>query len=196
MDTTAIVPIKGFSTAKARLATGLDPLDRALIATATAGHVVETCVRAGCRTVVVTGDQAVAALAVDLGAEPHPDPGGGLDTAVAAGIEVSDGSWVVLHGDLPLLDVTAIEQAARRIEDGFWVVAPSRDGGTNLLGGRGRLDTAYGPASFHRHVGRAARHGPVSVLVNEALAVEIDTPGDLAAAAQRPGGRWLLPFLS
>lgn len=197
MQITAIVPVKGFSTAKARLAPGFEPLDRALIATATAGHVIETCVAAGLRTFVVTDDDAVAALATDLGAAPVTDPGGGLDAAATAGIRVASGPWAVLHGDLPLLDGRVLDTAAGLLGAGRWVAAPSRDGGTNLLGGHAPFAPAYGRASFHRHLGLIARHGHnAAVLIDEALAVEIDTPADLAAAADRPGGRWLRPFLS
>jgi 2-phospho-L-lactate guanylyltransferase len=197
MQITAILPVKGFSTAKARLSPGIDPLDRALIATATAGHVIETCVGAGFRTLVVTDDDAVAALAIDLGSSPVPDPGEGLDVAAAAGIRSAPGPWMVLHGDLPLLDVAILETAADPVRAGRWVAAPSRDGGTNLLGGTGPFEPTYGPGSFHRHLGRIARLGhDAVVLVHEAVAVEIDTPTDLTAAAHRPGGRWLQPFLS
>jgi 2-phospho-L-lactate guanylyltransferase len=197
MEITAIVPVKGFSAAKERLGPGIEPLDRALIATATAGHVVEACVGAGFRTVVVTDDDAAAALALDLGAHPLEDPGTGLDAAAAAGMRAASGPWAVLHGDLPLLNVPKLLAVAHLLAEGRWLAAPARDGGTNLLGGHGHFETAYGPGSFHRHLGRIARLGlPVDVLVDEALAVEIDTPADLAAAAGRPDGRWLQPFLS
>lgn len=197
MDLTAIIPVKGFATAKERLSPGLEPLDRALLATITAGHVIETCVAAGCRTLVVTDDVAVADLAADLGADHVADPGSGLDDAVRAGVAAASGAWIVLHADLPLLDVAAIRRAAALLDEGSWVIAPSRDGGTNLVGGTGRFDPAYGPASFHRHLGWIGRAGiRHRVIVDAALAVEIDTPADLAVAAAHPGGAWLRPFLS
>lgn len=197
MDITTIVPVKGFSIAKERLAPGFEALDRAAIATATAGHVIAACVGAGTRTIVVTDDAVVADLAGDLGAAVVPDPGAGLDAATAAGMRETDGPWAVLHADLPLLDDRILRTLAPRVAPGRWLLAPSRDGGTNLLAGTGRFPTAYGPASFHRHLGRiAAAGGHVTVVVDEALAIEIDTPRDLAVAASRPGGRWLAPFLS
>lgn len=197
MDITALIPVKGFSVAKERLAPEVPAYDRAIIATVTAGHVIESCVAAGLTTLVVTDDEAVAHLARDLGADAVPDPGSGLDAAVTAGVAVVDGPWLVLHADLPLLDPGTLSDAAQTVSAGHWVIAPSRDGGTNLLGGRGGFDFAYGHGSFHRHLARLGRHGlPHRILVGAAVAVEIDTPIDLAAAASHPGGRWLLPFLS
>jgi 2-phospho-L-lactate guanylyltransferase len=197
MDATAIIPIKGLSTAKERLASGFEPLDRALIATATAGHVIRACVDARCPTIVVTDDDAVARLAGDLGATTLPDPGEGLDAAVAAGIESADEAWLVIHADLPLLDAAAVSRACRALEPSTYLIAAARDGGTNLLGGVGPFRPAYGPGSFHRHLGRIGRTGsPIRILIDETLAIEIDTPHDLAVAAGRPGGQWLRSFLS
>lgn len=197
MEITAVIPIKGFSVAKGRLSPEVAPYDRAVIATVTAGHVIESCIAADLTTLVVTDDAAVADLARDLGADAVPDPGGGLDAAVTAGVAAAGGPWVVLHADLPLLDPGTLFDATRHLATGHWVIAPSRDGGTNLLGGRGIFDFAYGHASFHRHLARIGRRSlPHRILVAAAVAVEIDTPTDLAAAASHPGGRWLLPFLS
>lgn len=197
MDLTAVIPIKGFPAAKERLSPGLDPASRAAIAAATAGRVIKTCVDVGYTTIVVTADGDVAALASDLGATPVAESGTGLDAAAAAGIAVAAGPWLVVHADLPLLDASSLHRARGALEAGRWVIAAARDGGTNLLGGVGAFEFSYGPGSFHRHLGRIAASGNLPlILVDEATALEIDTPRDLAVAAHRPGGGWLLPFLS
>ena len=57
-----------------------------------------------------------------------------------------------MHGDLPLLDGATMTDARATLAAGGSVIAPSRDGGTNLLGSQGRIRLSYGPGSFHRHL--------------------------------------------
>lgn len=194
MHPTAVVPIKGFTAAKERL--DLPHEVRAALARATAAHVVETCRVAGLPVAVVTADEAVAEMGRGLGARIVTDPGSGLDAAAAAGIVGVD-RWLVLHGDLPILDDTALANACDALAAGLAPIGPARDGGTNLIGGRGAFRFAYGPGSFHRHLAAMARTGQTpAVLVSEAIATEIDTVRDLGDAAARPAGAWLEPFLS
>jgi 2-phospho-L-lactate guanylyltransferase len=194
MQATAIVPLKGFSIAKERLAASLSEPDRRRLAAATAARVITACTATGLATRIVGSDPEVVALAESLGAETMPDPGGGLNMAATAAV-ADAAPWLVVHGDLPLLDAATVQGVADLVSDGQWVLAPSRDGGTNLLAGTGRFEFAYGPGSFHRHLGRAGRHLH-RIVISSATAVEIDTPADLAAASRLPGGGWLTEFLS
>lgn len=194
MHVTAVIPLKGFTVAKERLAPGLSVERRALLAAATAGHVITTCQDAGMRTIVVTGDAAVVDLATRLGALAVPDPGTGLDAAASAGVAAAD-TWMVVHGDLPLLSTDAMTMVLDVLAREHWGIAPARDGGTNLIAGSGPFAFAYGPDSFHRHLARISP-APFEIVVTAATAVEIDTPDDLAAAASLPGGEWLETYLS
>jgi len=124
-----------------------------------------------------------------------PDPGSGLDAAATAGIATTPaGPWAVIHGDLPLITATDLDGIAAAAE-GAVVLAPSRDGGTNLVAASGPFEFSYGPASFSRHLARVAARSP-RVIIRVGLAVELDTPADLAAARAHPEGRWLSYFLS
>jgi 2-phospho-L-lactate guanylyltransferase len=189
----AILPLKGFDRAKERL--GLAPDQRAAFAAATATIVATACEGAGLDLAVVTADDAVARWAADRGATVVPDPGRGLDDAAAAGVAAAVGRpWVVIHGDLPLLTADDLAAPVEALGSGTAVLAPSRDGGTNLLGSTSTITFRYGPASFARHLAAVggARH---LIVVRTGTAVEVDTVPDLVAAASLPGGGWLRRFL-
>lgn len=195
MDPIAVIPLKSFEVAKERLAGALAPEQRAILARATADHVVASCRLAGFDLVVVTGDPTVARWADERAATIVADPGSGLDAACNAGIALNPSGWVVVHGDLPLLQGESMEHVRSHLAAERGVIAPARDGGTNVLGATRRVELGYGPGSFHRHLRALAGH-PAIVLTGPDTAIEIDTPGDLIAAATLPGGGWLSPFLS
>ncbi len=194
MNPTAVIPLKGFAVAKGRLSPVLDQQQRSSLARETAGHVLRACAAGGFDIMVVTGDEAVRAWAVENSATVIPDPSQGLDAACRVAIEQCDGPWVIVHGDLPLLDGAAMAYVHTTLAQGGSVIAPSRDGGTNLLGATDRVRLSYGPDSFHRHLG--ALSGLATVFVDMKTLIELDTPGDLSAAAGLPGGAWLTPFLA
>lgn len=192
----AIVPLKAFRTAKQRL--DLPDDRREELARAVAGSVVEACQGAGFEPLVVASSPDVEDWAVGIGASAAADPGtGGLDAAAARGVaEAAERGvpWLVVHADLPLLDAADLGVVKGAMTGPGFVIAPSRDGGTNLLGGIEPVAFHYGPGSFHRHL-HAIGH-PVAVIVRPGTAVEIDTLTDLHAAARLPSGMWLARFLS
>jgi 2-phospho-L-lactate guanylyltransferase (CobY/MobA/RfbA family) len=186
------VPLRSFETGFERLAASLGQR-RIEFAEAVAAHVVGACRRAGIEPFVVGSGDDVTGWCEDLGLGRIDDPGEGHDAAARAAIDRAGGEpWAVAHGDLALLDhsdVTAVREAAAS----GMVLAPSRDGGTNMIAGRGPFRLSYGPGSFHRHLASA---GGGRVLVRTGTLIEIDTPGDLIAAARLRGGEWLAPFLT
>ena len=100
-----------------------------------------------------------------------------------------------MHGDLPLLGTADVESFLALLDEGTAVLAPSRDGGTNLLAADRPLDFRYGPGSFARHL-LSARRLERRVVVTAGTVVELDTPADLYGAAQLAAGAWLTGFLS
>jgi 2-phospho-L-lactate guanylyltransferase len=119
----------------------------------------------------------------------EPRPGRGLDRAVdhAVGEAIRQDARrvLVLPSDLPTLSVAALDAlAARAVAGNHCVIAPdSARTGTNalLLNARGRFAFSYGPGSCARHVEASRSRGwGVSVCVHPALALDIDTPHDLA----------------
>ena len=194
MNATAVIPLKGFDVAKGRLAPSLAPHQRSSLARAIADHVVLACIDAGFDLTIVTRDSSVAEWAAEHEASVVTDPMQGLDAACAAALPADGTPWIIVHGDLPLLDDATMHRARLAISAGTAVIATSRDGGTNLLGSIGRVQFSYGPGSFHRHL--AAIHRPFRVFAGMESIVELDTPADLKAAIGVPSGRWLAPFLS
>jgi 2-phospho-L-lactate guanylyltransferase len=143
---------------------------------------------------VVTSDPDAAALAERLaGARvvPDHDPPRGMNAAVARGLAAVAGEGaagaLVVTADLPLArpaDVSAV--LAHPVGPGPSVVlVPSAAGtGTNamLLRPPSALRPRLGPDSFARHSAQARERGvPVARLAVARLALDIDTPPDLAA---------------
>ncbi len=190
----AVIPLKRFDIAKERLAPALSQQQRSSLAKATADRVTRACIQAGFDIAIVAGGEAVAEWAGRYSAMVIPDPTRGLNLACEAGIAASADPWIVVHGDLPLLDAATMRRVGSSLAQGQSVIAPSRDGGTNLLGSSDRIRLSYGPGSFHRHI--AALQGPLKVLTDIETIVELDTPADLSVAAAIPEGAWLTPFLS
>ena len=91
---------------------------------------------------------------------PSPTPG------------ATRGRWCTV---ISLCSPADLEGVATRVASGTTVLAPSRDGGTNLIAGTGHFAFAYGPGSFVRHIAAAAGAAPL-VLIRTGLAVELDTP--------------------
>lgn len=165
-------------------------------------HTLETAAATGALVAVVTADPGVARWTKAQGHEvipESPEHGTGLDgaaTAAVAAAERRQTSWVVVHADLPLLSTSDLEEAISRLEDHDLVLAPSRNGGTSLAGGRAAFPFSYGPGSFHRHLARAVRAGTgVAVVVRTGLAVDLDDPEDLAGLRALAGGDWLEQYL-
>jgi 2-phospho-L-lactate guanylyltransferase len=191
MHLLAAVPVKRFFVAKRRLSPILDAPARALLGRDLAAHTISTVEKAGLDVVALAADDEVAAWAAEHGWRAVVDSGRGLDAAAReATILATEESrpWMIVHADLPLVTPDDILAAARALAEGGSPIAPSDDGGTSLIGGRGPFSFSYGRASFHRHLARAEQ--PV-VIVRRGLALDLDGPGDFDAAADLPEGRWL-----
>ncbi len=188
------IPLKAFTAAKGRLAALLERDARTDLARATAAHVVGVGSSIGVDVAVVTDDDDVSAWADGLGVPVIADPGTGLDDAAKAAMGHADGSWCILHGDLPLLTPSELESALSNVGPGNAVLGPSRDGGTNVLAASEPIEPAYGRSSFTRHL-RATAHLRRHIVVTPGTVVDIDGPDDLRRAAHLRGGEWLQRFL-
>lgn len=181
MRAVALIPVKSFAAAKARLGDVLSAPQRARLAEATATRVVTAA--QGMPTFVVCEDDQVASWAQRLGATVLWHPGEGLNGAVAAALaELGDAGHehaVVAHSDLPFAP-----PLHTLIAPGTITLAPDRhDDGTNVLGVplAAGFEVSYGPGSFRRHLDHALSL-PYSVHVHRSAdtALDIDTPDDLA----------------
>jgi 2-phospho-L-lactate guanylyltransferase len=168
----ALIPIRDFE-GMTRLASVLQPHQRRDLSRSLADVAVSTATAASMNPRVLTSDPAVTAWAAQCGVHVLIDAGGGLSAAVASGIaELTEGEWMVMHGDLPLVTATALTQLADAASRHRFALAPSLDGGTNVIAGSGPFPFSYGPGSFHRHL---ASVPSAAVVSSPALSVEIDT---------------------
>jgi 2-phospho-L-lactate/phosphoenolpyruvate guanylyltransferase len=197
--TWAVVPAKRLSGALRRLAPALPRPLRRELQVAMLEDVFSACAGAPglAGLLVVSSDPEVAAQARRLARAEviaDHDPPRGMNGAVARGLdwaeEAGAGAALVLTADLPLIrpdDVAAVLGAARPGPSA--VLVPSHDGtGTNamLLRPPRAIAPRLGPRSLGRHLAQAARRGvAVERLERPRVALDIDTPRDLAALIAR-----------
>jgi 2-phospho-L-lactate guanylyltransferase len=136
----------------------------------------------------VTADEDAAALVRSAGWLVVPDPGSGLNDAIAEGTAVAASAGatalLVLPFDVPL--VTAGDIEALFATDADVVVALSDDRGTSGLLRRppGAIAARFGPGSAESHAGAARQAGlRVESLRLPGLSLDVDDPQDLAALA-------------
>jgi 2-phospho-L-lactate/phosphoenolpyruvate guanylyltransferase len=194
MKVTALIPVKGFRNAKQRLSAFLGSAEREALAETMFRDVLSQVLRARGleETVVVTGDDKVAAIAGSLGARVILENAETGETAAVdfARTNLKDGGGeavMIIPGDLPLVRSGDIESVLAQIPDGqiapFALLVPSHDRlGTNalLLAPPDIIKLRFGYDSFRYHISQVAAQGlPVRCFENERIALDIDEPKDL-----------------
>ena len=194
MKVTALIPVKGFRNAKQRLSAFLGSAEREALAEAMFRDVLRQVLRARgiLETVVVTGDDKVAKIAVSLGARVILENAETGETAAvdfartslkAAGRE----AVLIIPGDVPLVRRGDIEAVLAQVPDGqitpFALLVPSHDRlGTNalLLAPPDVIKLRFGYDSFNYHISQVSAEGlPIRCFDNEHIALDIDEPKDL-----------------
>lgn len=203
-----VIPVKPATIGKSRL--DVPGVDREALARAIALDTIAAvrAARSVAAVIVVTDDPGVAdALRGDAqiasgapGTAPSPtpaparlvpDPGAGLNAAIAAGLEaaqsVSPGPGVrpaALLGDLPALRPADLDGALglAAAVPGPSVVADADGTGTTLLAGAEARVLRFGAGSFAAHV--AAGAAPLRPAPPSTLRHDVDTAAQLAAARQ------------
>lgn len=195
----AILALKPFDDAKERLATGLDPASRRMLARAMATDVLAALPRCErlAEIVVVSAEPSIGELAGETASAILIDDRSSHSSAAVLGLEwalANDcGAALLVPGDCPLIDPEEIDVlvdhcAANALDV---AVVPDRMGtGTNalLLTPPNAISPAFGPGSRERHLD-AGRSANRSVAVTEVptLALDIDTFDDLLELAERIG---------
>jgi 2-phospho-L-lactate guanylyltransferase len=202
LKATAVLPVKRFSAAKRRLATGLDGERRRTLMAAMVADVLEAIGQARTveRTILVSGDPAAQELAAEVRAEVVPDPeDGGHVGAALAGVARAEADGancvVLLAGDCPLLDPRELDRLLTGVPERYVGIVPDRHGtGTNalVLSPPGAIVPAFGEGSCARHVALAREAGvPFGVEELASLGLDLDTPADVIALTReleaRPG---------
>jgi len=196
-----VIPVKPFSCAKERLSDLLSPGERATLAQAMYQDVLAAVMQTARRSriLVVSADPVARDLAKRSGAVAYAesDPRGqsaSVELAARLAHEMGGTALLALPIDVPLItpaDVIGLWARFRRLRrrhgggTPLALMAPARDGqGTNALlrCPPDSLACRFGPDSLRRHMQAAAAAGVVYDLwENPRLALDIDTPEDLAA---------------
>lgn len=195
MGVWAVVPVKELAGAKQRLAACLTPAARQALMLAMLEDVLAALAAAPglAGLAVVTVDREAARLAERHGArllEAGARDGHTGAVTAAARLLVAEGAhgMLTVPGDVPL--VTPAEIAALIAAHGAapaFTIAPSRDErGSNavLLSPPDAVPLSFGDDSFRPHLAAAASRGIKPAVIRlSGLALDIDTPEDLAAFA-------------
>ena len=191
MSTWVVVLIKDFGSAKQRLQPVLGPKARRSLARRNARLAVRAAA-AGDRVLVVAGGEGVADLAEVWGADVLLEPrqegqNVAAERGIARAVEGGADAVLLLSSDLPLVTIDAVREV---LEAGSRLKAPAAmavpavgRGGTNALYLRppGAIALQFGSDSLAKFRLEAQSRG-VNFVVHhsEALALDLDEPGDLA----------------
>jgi 2-phospho-L-lactate guanylyltransferase len=196
----ALVPVRAIAGGKNRLASCLDPPERAALAVAMLDDMVDALQRSRSvdRIAVVSGDDELLAHATARGAEAiHEGVARGLNPAVTMAARRLEESGVTrlltIPGDVPLLDPDEVDGLFATDPAVYPVVlAPS----ASVTGTNGLL-TAPPTAIEFRFEGEslaahreACRERDLRLLFLglPSFAVDVDTPADLLSLARDPAG--------
>jgi 2-phospho-L-lactate/phosphoenolpyruvate guanylyltransferase len=194
MNIAALIPVKGFRNAKQRLSPLLSRVGRELLAEAMFRDVLRQLARVSAlaATYVVTGDDKVAGIAADSGAEVirEKDENGETSAVDFARIKLKETGYdsiLILPSDIPLVRTADVEMILRQMPADavppFALLVPSHDRlGTNalLLAPPDLIELRFGYDSFTFHMSQLITQGlPARFFENEHIALDIDEPKDL-----------------
>jgi len=183
MSWTAIVPFKPAGERKTRLADTLSAEQREALAEQLFAHVLA----------ILREEPRIAAVLVLSQARPshwagpwRADSGLGLNPELQGARADIAGPLLVLHSDLPLLIAANLSQLVDAAESTGFAIAPDRHGsGTNAIAIADQRPFAFsfGADSYRLH--RRQISGHWRMVPAPGLAIDIDTPTDLALAVAR-----------
>jgi len=194
----AVVPVKDFEGAKQRLAPALAPAERVALYEAMLEDVLAAL--SGARglsgVALLTREPRAAGLAKRYGARIIGEPANrGHTAAVATAAQALAAEGVrgllAIPGDVPLATSAEIETAlARHGAAPAMTIAPAHDErGSNCVvcSPPDAVPLRFGDDSFFPHLAAARAVGIEPTIVRlSGLALDIDTPADLAALLSRP----------
>ncbi len=190
----AIIPVGSLEGAKSRLGAVLDAEERRDLAEAFARRTILAAMATPgiAQTFVITPDDAVRRIAMDLGARPLRQRSSGLNDglrearveAIAAGAE----AIIVLPMDLPDISPDAIGLVISALHETAGpvvaMVADRHERGTNalLLSPPDVIDFCFGGDSHDAHLRAARAVGAFVVELDSPLRLDVDTAEDLVLA--------------
>ena len=191
MNLWAIVPVKALHESKSRLRDVLTPVGRMELTREMLLNTLQELAEVPEieRTLVVSADSTVLALARERGAEVIEERGPpslnkALSQATTIASEMQAEAVLVLPADLPLFQAADVRDLIGRAHNPpVVVVSPDRKlSGTNalLMAPPGAIKYGFGPDSFERHVRSAEASGArVEIVELRNLGLDLDAPEDL-----------------
>jgi 2-phospho-L-lactate guanylyltransferase len=193
-DVVAIIPVGTLEGAKSRLGAVLDAEERHALAAGFARRTIAAAVASAAvaEVIVVTPDDEVRAIALELGARPLRQRSSGLNDGLrearAEALAAGAAAIVILPIDLPRIradDIDAVLAPLARQDRPLIVVVPDRHGrGTNALvvAPPDAIDVRFGGDSRAAHGAAATEAGALLVELGGPLQLDVDTPDDLVLA--------------
>lgn len=193
----AIVPVGALDGAKSRLGAVLDAEERLDLTLRLARRTMAAAVAAERvdDVLVITPDDTVRELALEVGARPLRQRDRGLNKGIAAAREeaVAAGADAILILPIDLPDVTAaaVDAVAAVLDDParpLVALVPDRHGrGTNalLIAPPDAIDVCFGGDSAIAHEAAARAAGARVSILDGPLTLDLDTPDDLLRADER-----------
>lgn len=183
-----VIPVKGFTTGKSRLADVLSPDERSALNRRLATRVLETALEtasaseADIDVYVLSPDETIAEFVTSRSAHFLHQKTRGLNAGLSEAIlHLANRRTVFLAADLPALtteDITALIDTS-----GVGLAPDQRQTGTNALSvpEPGSIAFAFGADSLQIHRNAARETGlPVVMIKRPGLALDLDTNDDLA----------------
>jgi 2-phospho-L-lactate guanylyltransferase len=195
-DTWALLPIKSLDQGKSRLSPVLNPEQRALLIPAMLEDVLEAIVGTpALKLLLVTGDDRVAQLAASRGisslleevciSETHA-----IETATRHACSLGAKGTLVVPADIPLVQPADLNAVLESAPEQGTVMVPAWDGrGTNAVLRRPAdlFPLRFGNDSFLPHSAAAEQTQlPCIVVQNDRIALDVDSPSDLARFMEVP----------
>lgn len=195
LHTTAIIPVKGLTSANARLDPILTPEERNRLAEALFIDMIVKIPRSRCidEILVVTSDPSVARQTrwfEHAVLQQERDEGHSEAAAAGARAAMAKGSErvVILPVDCPGLEIDELDAHVGRSPRTALIVPDRHGTGTNclVLSPPDVFSPAFGPDSCARHVSRARASGIAFALEEiESISTDLDTPEDLTLLRDR-----------
>jgi len=193
-----LIPVKNLATAKQRLASILDQIDRTELAQAMLLDVMEAIAtwQERPKVGIVTSDPFSIELAGKFDFEVIPDRANTGETdaiAMATQVCVSRGvdNTLVIPADIPLIQSSELHNILQSAPGEGSVLVPAADGrGTNAVFRRpaGLFPLRFGNDSFKPHLADArATQKPCLVISLPGIALDVDNPADLKQLVDAPG---------
>ena len=194
MKNLAIVPVKGLTEAKKRLANYLGPSERRRLVLAMLADVLSALHRSKMfvEILVISPDESIAREAGRNNSSFARQSGAGLNSAVHQAVRLAFEREIfavtTVLADLPLLEPRDIEELVQiSRETPRVVLVPSSKGGTNIMlrAPPDAIATAYGRWSYGRHLRSAQEKGVTAYSVsNPRVSFDVDTVEDLRTLRQ------------